>query len=547
MVIILEGKTEKDKQFLQQVTWRIRKISFEDKEGLSLFSMELEHADLSLFGSDKVLLDGKEIYAQWGEGDNVTKKRKIILTKITGFSILTISGVSSLFTSDLEPKQRLWEGMKYTDIVKVVASEMGYENPDIEDLPSDWQLEDVQQYETNARFLQRLATRVGYAFWVGPDNLHWRSRSVKGKPSLYLRWKGTVLENRKWGDIKGEPEVKVEFSRSKPKVVVVKAKKDRSKMCKDFGELSTEEQRKLANEQETTENKDIDSAAYTKIKTINDSDASDSEKKEQILDVEAGVSVAKLKTGNKKFRIMVDIGKRPDDRMIKKTKEEPATEEDIAKAKAAIGDSWITGSTGTSPTPTTTKTYKITSERSTGNISISSDNRDKKQHTFAEGGKLDGVHKAVKHGPSGKSNRGYGKWVSGLVELKITIYGLAKVYIGQICNLDGVGVFLNGKYYIRGVYHTVDKEGFTQILTITRDSGKKRPPGGNRKVNKCVYTIADPKDATTKTTVTWKITQKDDSSSVKTGNIAFLRKKTVDGVAYSNKVGTVSEAKGLDK
>lgn len=534
MVIILEGISAADKRFYDAISDRIRSLKFEDKEGMSLFSIEVENRDLALF-DNKILLEGKELYAQWGVPGNVTRKRKIILTKITGFSILTISGVSSIFKHDLKPQHRLWKSKKLDEIAKAIASEMGYENPDIEALPPDWKPEDIQQYDTNARFLQRMADRVGYAFWVGPDNLHWRSRSVKGKPSLYLRWKGTVTDNRNWGDIKNEPELNIEFTRSKPHVVVIKAKKDPAQVCKLPSQLTAEEKMKIATEQEGKE-KAAAKAAYDKrISEINNSNQTDAQKAEARKDAETDQFIADLKAKNKAFRIRAAAGKELQNSYIV---QKDGSKQYVSGPKATEQQEAATAAEEAQKEEESR--LKIVAAQGTGNIVIIED-KNKKRHIYAEGKKVEGPHMDVKHGPSGKPNFGYGNWKPGIVELKITIYGLAKVYLGQVCNLDGVGVYLNGKYYIRGVEHNVDSTGFTQTLIISRDSRKVNKPKEDKKINKCEYTLEDPGAKTGsngKEKTNYKITTQETNNGVRTGNITVLRQKTKDGVTTSSTVPT---------
>jgi hypothetical protein len=226
-MIILKSSTQEGKKAIDLMSSRVESLEYVDSDGgMDKFKLTLNNKDHKLF-ENPILLENTELIAQWGNIENLTTPRKIILTKISGFETVTIEGhAKSIWMQDIEDKKRLFENKTYVEIVKIVATEMGFPSPDIEPLPN-LDKETVQQYEPNSRFLARLARRVGFTFWIDVRNLHWRPRDAKRKPVINLVYKGSE-NTSKFGVIKGTPKFDFSYTRNRPAEIKAVGRKNKT-------------------------------------------------------------------------------------------------------------------------------------------------------------------------------------------------------------------------------------------------------------------------------------------------------------------------------
>jgi phage protein D len=226
-MIILKSITKEGKKAVDLMSTRIESLEYVDSDGgMDQFKLTLTNKDQKLFNTS-TLLENTELIAQWGDKENLTTPRKIILTKISGFEKVTIEGhAKAIWTQDIEDKKRLFENKTYIEIVREVSREMGFPNPDIQLLPN-LESETVQQYEPNSRFLARLARRVGFTFWIDVRNLHWRPRDASRKPVVNLIYKGTE-NSSEFGKIKGTPKFNFSYTRSRPAEIKAVSRKNKA-------------------------------------------------------------------------------------------------------------------------------------------------------------------------------------------------------------------------------------------------------------------------------------------------------------------------------
>jgi phage protein D len=225
-MLFLKAEKPKDKALIEAISSRILSFEYEAGDsGQDFMKLEVDNGDLALFEYEG-FFDADAFLIQWGSEGNMAPQHKIRIKKITGFGSLTIEGTNEMWKGDQVPVRRLWDNEETAGIVRKVAGEMGYPNPDIQ-VPAEQTFVTRQQYEPNARFLQRIAKEFGYAFWID-SNLHWRSRDAAQAPTTRIVYKGTSNPSVP-GVVIGEPSVKFEFTRSQPGKVVGEGMKDKAK------------------------------------------------------------------------------------------------------------------------------------------------------------------------------------------------------------------------------------------------------------------------------------------------------------------------------
>lgn len=363
-MILLKAVSPKDDALVKAISSRILSLSYEDVDsGQDYLKLEVDNDDLSLFNFPNIF-QAEAVVMQWGDPGNLTPPRKFRIKEIAGFLVWTLTATGEMWTGDQTPVRRLWEAEEVTDIIRKISVEMGFPNPDIQE-PEEMIFLTRQQFEPNARFLQRLASEFGYAFWID-SRLHWRSRDAKGTPRRLIVFRGTSDPSAP-GVVIGTPQVKFSFTRTKPADVKGVA----------------------------TENK------------------------------------AEKKPGSATVAPPV----------------------------------WMASTTGGPP-------RIVTNEY--GTLQYSS-GKAKAASLFAEGKLLPAKHSEVVHTPSGKPQKAAGKWrgKQDSQSMELPIVGIGDLVVGEVLELANFGAINEGKWYVRKVVHKQAADGFTQAVSLTRDSGKK--------------------------------------------------------------------------
>lgn len=369
-MILIKPVSKRDEPLIKAISTRIMSLTYEDVDsGQDYLKLELNNDDLHLFDLQD-LFQADAFIMQWGEPGNLTPPRKFRVKEITGFLTWTLKATGEMWSGDQKPVRRLWEEEEVVDIVRKIAAEMGFTEPDIQE-PDEMVFITRQQFEPNARFLQRLASEFGYAFWID-SQLHWRSRDAVKSPRKLLVFRGTSDPSTP-GIVIGTPTVKFTFTRSRPGKVVGVA----------------------------TENK---------------------------------------------------------------AESKPSTSE-VAKPI------WKPSQKGGGP-------RLVANEY--GTLQFVSDQA-QTSSVFSEAKMLPTKHEETVYTPSGKPQKAAGKWrgQQSVQSIEVSIVGIGDLSVGSLIELANFGAINDGKWYVRKIVHKQAQDGFTQTLTLSRDSGKKA--GSNAK------------------------------------------------------------------
>lgn len=169
------------------VTERVISFEFEDDDQKAdQLELTLDNFDLSLF-DDPNWKHGNGLLVAWGYAGNLTLPRTCVLQKITGSIVMKVTALATSIAMNKIKASVTYENMKRSDIVAQIATANGF-------APSAQFIDDSevlisathQARMTDAEFLQHLAKREGFVFYVGPDGIHWERRKMASAPLRQL-------------------------------------------------------------------------------------------------------------------------------------------------------------------------------------------------------------------------------------------------------------------------------------------------------------------------------------------------------------------------
>lgn len=158
---------------------------------------------------DPVWKKGNHITASWGYPGRMALPRRLVITKVSGFTQLTIEAKAESVIMNRVVRNRRFENLRRSDVVRQIASENGFEDVDIED--TEVVLESIQQARlTDAQFLRRLANEEHFEFFVDYDGLHFHRRRTDERPLRRFRYytepnQGEVLGVNVQNDVTAKP------------------------------------------------------------------------------------------------------------------------------------------------------------------------------------------------------------------------------------------------------------------------------------------------------------------------------------------------------
>ena len=168
---------------------RILGLTFEDSAAKAdKLSLQLDNFDLALFDRAE-LVGGAVLEVSWGYPGLMAPPRRMVVTKLKGFQVLTVEGQALSTLMHREAKTRTWHGKARGQVVREVAAEYGYEGDSVHVEDTGEPLDAIHQAgETDARFLRRLAAREEYEFHVDDRGFTFARRNQASAPTHVLWW-----------------------------------------------------------------------------------------------------------------------------------------------------------------------------------------------------------------------------------------------------------------------------------------------------------------------------------------------------------------------
>jgi hypothetical protein len=166
------------------VSDRVRGMTFEDdSKKADKCTFQIDNFDLTQFDSPH-WRTGNKLVVTWGYAGRFSQPREITITKVTGSIMLKVEANGGAILMNRTVRSRLYEKLKVSDVVEVVADENGF-GPNAR-FVDDTEVvhESIQQArQTDAQFLKHLARREGFEFYVDVDGLHFHPERFEQKPA----------------------------------------------------------------------------------------------------------------------------------------------------------------------------------------------------------------------------------------------------------------------------------------------------------------------------------------------------------------------------
>ncbi|RJS13444.1 late control protein D [Corallococcus sp. H22C18031201] len=168
---------------------RVLGLTFEDSSTKAdKLSLQLDNFDLSLFDRAE-LVGGAVLEVSWGYPGLMEPARRVVVTKLKGFQLLTVEAQALSTLMHRQAKTRSWQGKTRGQVVREVAAEYGYEGDSVHVEDTRESFDTIHQSaETDARFLRRLAAREEYEVYVDDKGLTFGRRNQATAPTHVLWW-----------------------------------------------------------------------------------------------------------------------------------------------------------------------------------------------------------------------------------------------------------------------------------------------------------------------------------------------------------------------
>ena len=166
-----------------ELTRRVKAFQFIDREaGMDRLRLTINNSDLSNF-DDPVFERGGKLRCAFGNGQSAAPPRDMVIKKVTGGRTLTIEAVTVAgLAMDTEKKRRCFANVRRSDVVRKLAKEHGFNNPDIEETPEVFE-ELGQSNLSDGQLLRKLAHLEGFEFFIDWSGLHWHRRRAGQAPA----------------------------------------------------------------------------------------------------------------------------------------------------------------------------------------------------------------------------------------------------------------------------------------------------------------------------------------------------------------------------
>jgi phage protein D len=186
------------------VTDRVLSFKYKDRERKAdVASITVDNSNLENF-DDPVWRKGAALELSWGYPDNMSPVRSCVVTSVKGFRVLTIEATAKSVLLNTVKKCEVYEDKKISDIVTNIATAAGYgkTNQHIDDTKHVLKVV-TQARLTDAQFIRRWASKLGFEFYVDWDGFHFHERRLGARPSRVF----TYHTDPGKGDIISEPMI----------------------------------------------------------------------------------------------------------------------------------------------------------------------------------------------------------------------------------------------------------------------------------------------------------------------------------------------------
>ncbi len=187
VLIRFRGDTDEKRQL--NLRDRLLDFKYRDREkGADICILTLENHDLSLYEEDGLRI-GNILEVTWGYPANFSPTREVLIKKSGGFRQLKIEAYDLSCELHKKTKCRTFKNKKRSQVVQQIAEENGFKSvkQDIEDTGEVFETLH-QARQTDAQFMNRLAEKEGFQWYIDFDGFHYHQRRLGQKPQRSFRY-----------------------------------------------------------------------------------------------------------------------------------------------------------------------------------------------------------------------------------------------------------------------------------------------------------------------------------------------------------------------
>lgn len=153
-----------------------------------LCRLQVDNSDLSNF-DDPVWRKGGILVVQWGYPGKMAPARECVITTVKGFRTLEVEASARSVEMNRIVRSRSFEGLRVSDVARLIADDAGFDTDAQHVDSSDPTVPILTQARmTDAQFLRRWASRLGWEFYVDFDGFHFHARRLGERPVRVLHY-----------------------------------------------------------------------------------------------------------------------------------------------------------------------------------------------------------------------------------------------------------------------------------------------------------------------------------------------------------------------
>jgi hypothetical protein len=183
-IFLVSVRSAGSTEFVDVPEDRLLSLSFEDVETKAdKLSLTVDNYDLTQFGP--MWQPGNLVRFMFGEHGRMSPAREMSIVRVRGFNPLTIEAHGGELLFSLRPRpDRRWERVRHSDVARDLAREAGFLDERVDVVETKVVHAEITQGPLNDyQFLNSLAAREGFWFYIDHAGFHFRPRDKKQPPA----------------------------------------------------------------------------------------------------------------------------------------------------------------------------------------------------------------------------------------------------------------------------------------------------------------------------------------------------------------------------
>lgn len=154
---------------------------------------------------------GNMVIVSWGYEGMMAPTRRCVIDAVKGFNPLKIEAHGLELMMNRASRNRVWRETTYSEIARAIALSWGY-GPEMQQIEATTETFDTvtQGRQSDAQFLRRLASKVGFQFYIDFDGFHFHMRRLDQRTHRVYQYftdpgRGDILDIDLENDITAKP------------------------------------------------------------------------------------------------------------------------------------------------------------------------------------------------------------------------------------------------------------------------------------------------------------------------------------------------------